>query len=576
MKIREKLFFLLTGTVIVFMIIFNSIVLSIFSREYQTDALETDYHVIKQILYSYSYNSKDISRFLFDSCKSENASDYLSGLNHNAQISLNMILKSITTNNKAVKSGIFVADNGVVFPMSQSKEADVIEQLWNNGYFDSDDDVKWFCESDGKMFLKRNIYRIFPHEVVGCGVFEIDAEYLRAVTGVDNLKAGSICIIDRFGDYRLTSAEADIDFFDSLISTLRTGEQLEQTIEYQGQKFFILTVNGAQGTENAIFTVPETELMGPYYRVKQITLRITLLIVLVSGVVSFVLSHLFTKSLRTFKQRINDIPITNDQLAKIEEINNRDEIGELAKDFNGLLERINTLNQETRAQQNAKYEMLEWQYRALQSQVSPHFLCNILSSISMLAAVGNNQVVQSLSVNASKYLRRNLNCSSSKYSTIEEEIQIAQEYIDLASAMSAVQISLITECTRDLKKIKVPCYLLQPLVENSIKHGMPPQNADVFNITIRVDKGEDDKVIIQVSDNGRGFDDVLLSKLHKAENANDSFSENLNFGLEGIIERLRLQYANQFAFQLFNLPEGGAAVEMVLPTDYDSRSLLKR
>lgn len=571
MKIREKLFLLMSVTIIVLTIIFNSSVLNLLSGQYEQEKLESSYDTVKHVLISYSYAAEDISRFVYESCRGESTAGFLSGIQSNPSISLNRILKSLASNQNAIVTGAFVSADGMIYEMDSSERTAKLIECWRNGFFNTDSSNQWIYTNEGRVYLKMNIYRPFPYEMVGCGLFEIDSTYLRSVTGMDNLKIGNLCIIDRYGDFRLAGENADIRFFGELVEMLRVGEKLGSEITVDGEKYYIITANSTVGKEKAIYAVSEKELLAPYRRVETATKNVAAAIVALAGVLSFILAHLFTKSIRTLKQQINAITADNDRNAKIKIAGKRDEIGELTNDFNRLLDRIDNLHEmnlkENEERQNARYEMLEWQYRALQSQVSPHFLCNILSSISMLSAVGNPKSVQSLAVDASKYLRRNLDCCSRKNNTIAEEMIISEEYVRLASAMSAVPIILDVQCPPELDSMKIPCYLLQPLVENCIKHGMPPSSSPEFRISITVGRTASDTIEISVSDNGKGFDDSLIGNVTGGQGAEKYLSGAISFGLEGIIRRLTLQYSSHFNFALRNLPGGGASVRIEIPID---------
>ena len=569
MKIRTKLFLLMSVTLLVLTFIFNSFILKVFSNQYKQEKLESAYDSIKQILLSYYYNADDISRFIYESCRGESTAGYLAGIQRNPDVPLKIILKTLAANQKAIVTGIFVSSDGKIYGMDSCDNTTELIELWNTGTLLAQGNVQWIYTDDGKTYLRRSIYRSFPYEVVGYGAFEINSDYLRSLTGIENLKVGALCIIDKYGDFRLVGGNNDVDLFKSVIRDLRDGNNInvEQTIG--AEKYYFMTVSSIVGKESAIYAVSEKELLEPYQRVETATWRIAGVIIIIAAALSFGLAHLFTKSLRVLKQQINEIPESNDSVSTIAGVNKQDEIGELANDFNKLLERINGLYEanlkEIQAQQNIKYEMLEWKYRALQSQVSPHFLCNILSSICLLSAAGNSKEVQSLSINASKYIRRNLSCCSKKSNTIEEEIDISQEYVFLASEMSAVPINMHIHCPIELESAMVPCYMLQPLVENCIKHGMPPKDSEELQIEIQIARTRFDSIVIVVSDNGRGFGNKTIEHILGEQGNEETIAERSSFGLEGIIRRLSLQYADKFTFYLGNQDNGGAIVRVEFP-----------
>ena len=214
--------------------------------------------------------------------------------------------------------------------------------------------------------------------------------------------------------------------------------------------------------------------------------------------------------------------------------------------------------------QQARYELLEFQYQALQSQVSPHFLCNIMAAINMLAASGQIRQVEQLSIDAARYLRRNLRYTNQKHNTVAEEIRMAAEYIQLANVISAVELRFTVSCPRELEECLIPNLILQPLVENSIKHGIPPCMEEPFHVRLTVERQEA-SLVLTISDNGVGYRQAVIAELEQLQQHDDFQPKSAGFGTAGVIRRLWLQYGDACRFQVHNHTDGGAVTTISIP-----------
>jgi len=192
------------------------------------------------------------------------------------------------------------------------------------------------------------------------------------------------------------------------------------------------------------------------------------------------------------------------------------------------------------------------EYMALQSQINPHFLNNILSSFITLNRIGERDILEKSIVNLShlfRYVENNVNLS-----TVSGEMTFLEEYLNLQKLRFADKLEFELFRAPDAEQVILPKLLLQPLVENSITHGMEPHGNNL-KIEVRADiEIRDGKphLIIVISDNGMGFD------------TNGLGTESV--GLANIVERLELFDSRSF-FQITSKPGQGCRCEIVLPVD---------
>jgi two-component system, LytTR family, sensor kinase len=208
----------------------------------------------------------------------------------------------------------------------------------------------------------------------------------------------------------------------------------------------------------------------------------------------------------------------------------------------------NSARIEHRLQEQEKLLMAA-RVEALASQINPHFLFNTLTSISSLIR-SQPETARMLIVKLSGLLRRLLR-SQEHFVTLREELEAIDEYLDIESIRFGPK--LVIEKTIDPASLDlvVPSMLLQPLVENSIKHGLAPK-IGAGRITIRSVR-QNGHAIIDVIDNGVG-----ITKDQAAVREG-------GIGLRNVNERLRVIYGANYQLQLDSVPGEGTCARIVIP-----------
>lgn len=192
----------------------------------------------------------------------------------------------------------------------------------------------------------------------------------------------------------------------------------------------------------------------------------------------------------------------------------------------------------------------EMEYLALQSQINPHFLYNVMNSISIMNTMGEKVMVQETISNLTKLMR--YSCIPEKDSTLSKECDFLEQYLQLQSIRFSDRLKYKINITEECQMCIIPKFLLQPLVENSIVHGMEPYDIQVM-ITVEAFLSND-MLHIKINDNGIGFhfDDTACRE---------------NVGLGNVRSRLLL-FDPDSTFTIKSSEEAGTEVTMVLHAKY--------
>ena len=137
------------------------------------------------------------------------------------------------------------------------------------------------------------------------------------------------------------------------------------------------------------------------------------------------------------------------------------------------------------------------QLAALRYQLNPHFLFNALNSISALIVTKRNEDAERMTDKLSSFLRSSLNADPGELVPLEEELALTEEYLDIESVRFGERLNVTVDCAPGACEALVPSFLVQPLVENAIKHGVAPSREPV-NIDIHADV-EDGELCIRVA-----------------------------------------------------------------------------
>jgi two-component system LytT family sensor kinase len=209
----------------------------------------------------------------------------------------------------------------------------------------------------------------------------------------------------------------------------------------------------------------------------------------------------------------------------------------------------NSARIEHRLQEQEKLLMAA-RVEALASQINPHFLFNTLTSISSLIR-SQPETARVLIVKLSGLLRRLLR-SQEHFVTLRDELEAIDEYLDIENMRFGPRLKIEKQIDPASLDVIVPSMLLQPIVENSIKHGIEPKLGE-GRITIR-SVTRDGHTVIDVIDNGVGVSTGDATRVKGS-----------GIGLRNVNERLRVIYGSNYQLQLDSVPGGGTCARIVIP-----------
>lgn len=232
-----------------------------------------------------------------------------------------------------------------------------------------------------------------------------------------------------------------------------------------------------------------------------------------------------------------------------------DEIGMIGLEYNKMAENIETLIEKVyKMELTQKQAELEF----LQMQINPHFLYNALDTISWMALAKGNMDVSEMAIALAELLRATIKKES--FITLREEMNTVKDYLLIQQERFGDKISAEYFVEEDAYSCMVPNFILQPVIENAIIHGLEPKiEKGKVSINISI---QDEFLTFLVEDNGVGMDETEILDLYKKCRENNTKQ---SIGLKNVYRRLLLCYGEASMLKIESKKEQGTRISFLIP-----------
>ena len=232
-----------------------------------------------------------------------------------------------------------------------------------------------------------------------------------------------------------------------------------------------------------------------------------------------------------------------------------DEIGMIGLEYNKMAENIETLIEKVyKMELTQKQAELEF----LQMQINPHFLYNALDTISWMALAKGNMDVSEMTIALAELLRATIKKES--FITLREEMNTVKDYLLIQQERFGDKISAEYFVEEDAYSCMVPNFILQPVIENAIIHGLEPKiEKGKVSINISI---QDEFLTFLVEDNGVGMDETEILDLYKKCRENNTKQ---SIGLKNVYRRLLLCYGESSMLKIESKKEQGTRIPFLIP-----------
>lgn len=307
------------------------------------------------------------------------------------------------------------------------------------------------------------------------------------------------------------------------------------------------------------YEVPYSQYNSDIYALQKNTMLILFLTLILIVLISYILFQKIVKPLNTLTSAMTKLG--NGRLGMTVENTYHNEFGLLTDRFNQMSENIELLVKE---KEDIEKEKRRQEIATLQAQINPHFIFNTINTIKWMAVLANAQnIVDSLVVFSN--LLKPLFKFRHDYYTIREEIEYINNYVRLLNYRYGDVLALYTDIPSELLEYMIPRFILQPLIENAVEHGMNYENGQYF-ISVTV-AATDENICISVEDTGQGISIDELEEIRKKLNF-PSYNEDKvpkHIGLENINHRIKLYYGQKYGVVIDSEEGKGTVVSIIMP-----------
>ncbi len=462
---------------------------------------------------------------------------------------------------------IYTENDGISFEMSGLEilsNKEVVNNDWYKHTVDLDGGLYWKGEFNGS-----NDSRLYL--ISGC----------RAIKDYNNSIIGVICVSINFDSIKqiinkahsyyssaviLLNEEGDILYANFQDSKHFLSENIRREAMKNDKGYDIINQDGTNLIYNyqridmagwkIVSIIPTSQLLYDIDRIRNVIIVINIITILVFLIITYLLSYSISKPI---EELANLMKKSNIDKKGLKYLRRSDEIGDLFNNYYIMMDKIKKLifevEESNRQKRSAEIE-------ALQNQINPHFIYNTLNNIQWLAKANRMEDVIDSVASLDKLLRA---CARIKEElvTIEEELKHVESYLNIQRIRYGDKFDFKFDIDFRILQLKIPMFILQPIVENSIYHGFKEiTNGGVIRISV---KEENDDILIKIDDNGIGIkedNDYITSLLNEETKRTD---DNAYIGLANVNKRIKLIFGSTYGLNIESQWLKGTSVTILIP-----------
>ena len=397
--------------------------------------------------------------------------------------------------------------------------------------------------SVGKAIRNKN-------EIIGFAVYNIFDNSLKELIG----KSGSfnVVVTDKFGNVVVTTNENFKDNFGKAEKNLRKAEGYSVIDK---EKYYV-NKKEIYYSNLVLYTISSVGYVVDNFIDKMIYIIIFFFTILAAMYYAAkIIAEKKTKVIEEIVKAIENIK-TGDLETRLN-VDTNDEFGIIADSYNEMLLNIKKLIETNK--EEAKHSAV-MEIKQLESQFNPHFLFNTLEMLRYTIKY-DTSVANKIIINISSLLRFSIENKSSEVS-LQRDLLYTKNYLDIQKYRFGENFDYEIKVEEGLENYYVPKLIIQPVIENAIKHGYTQVEKMIIYIRVKTVK---EKLIISVYNNGKEIEKEILDEIReKLKNKKAEEFKN-HIGLYNIFRRIQLMYGEKYGLRILSRKDKGTSVRVSLP-----------
>ncbi|QIZ07802.1 sensor histidine kinase [Priestia megaterium] len=410
------------------------------------------------------------------------------------------------------------------------KKSNIYPRLINGqwqGEWLNDSNLELVKYSNDSLLYGRNIRDLGTKGQMGFVLIDIDQSYFQNMFKNSN-PPGDILVLD--GD-KILFTSSNHRFSSSQVAKIIQGRGKSGTIKkvMNGTQYFFNYHTNKKTNWDVVSIIPYKNIVREVNQLRLITISLLVLALILSLIVALFITRRITKHLSLLRM-VTEKMEKRETLVGIH-FNNEDEIGQIG---NRIVHLYNWNNDLTKRLYKSQIKEKEAELLALQSHINPHFLYNTLNTIFWMAEKLKAKQIAKIAINLSKIFKLTLN-DGNHITFVKNEIEQVKSYLDIQNIRFDHKINYKFNIEPEIMEEKIIKLLLQPIVENSVYHGLEQQERGTIMIE---GYKQHDGLVFKISDTGEGFD------------MNEVDINTKGYALKNINERLKLYYGKEYGLKI--------------------------
>lgn len=467
------------------------------------------------------------------------------------------------------RTGKVYSDRQVTEVREKEISNTLFHEAWYVDSFKSQSVCQWLgIMKNHNPFGASQVFSLARHmvldgEYLGTLVIGID-DYLlyRLIDKVKISKNSEIYIMDRAkillrsGEFKKSGNQVlNVDIL-SFINQANSLYSDYRIFEISGEKYMVSYYRMPNFGWNLTSITPVSAISNELKYLKIFPLFLLMIVLVFSVILVIILNKEITKPIVQLSMLMKEVRKGNLDVSS--DLQYENEIGELGNGFNKMVADLKIYIRRIHEEEEKK-RLLE--FRVLESQIKPHFLYNTLNSIKWMAEMQNAESVSNAIVSLVKLIEFNMG-SPEVLVRVSGEIEALQHYISLQQLRYWNSFEAFYSISKETEDLYIPKLSLQPIVENSIKHGLSNMSEKgELKLSSRI---EDDCLIFEITDNGIGMEKQQTENLLNDEQEQ---GENIvgGIGLKNVYQRIRLRYGDRYGVSIKSEKGKGTSIYLVFP-----------
>ena len=408
----------------------------------------------------------------------------------------------------------------------------------------------WYVNKDEKSVFSASKMVLLDRQKID-GILKIQVDY-------DSLfKPYDQTIINNYGVFITDDSDNVIYSTESFESKNRkyilTYDELKEHNENNSKKYKIISTQSETTGWTVWLYKPDKLMLTSVTPIIQVAIIAMFLCVVASVVSIITTSNIITKRVVYLQNNIKRVENGNFSIEVHDDA--KDEIGYLINSFDRMVRKLSALINEV---YESKLKEKEYEMKALQAQINPHFLYNTLSLINWKAIENGSDDISRITLSLSTFYRTSLN-KGKNIMCIRDEIDNMKSYMDIQLIMHDNEFDAVVDVDENIMDYKTLNLILQPLIENAIDHGIDINENVRGKITI-TGREYDKEIELVVEDNGVGMDEQQVEKILTKDSK--------GYGVRNVNERIKLFFGDEYALKIHSVIGVGTKVIIRFPKIY--------